>query len=229
MSNFSFQYYYCEEIIMDDVVINDGDFVELDYTASIASSGKVFDTTLADAAKREGIYNKEARYNPLVICAGKGQLVKGLDEFIIGKKQGHFKVELPAEKAFGKKDAKLLRLVSISEFHHHKIDPVPGLEVELDGQRGIVRTINGGRVIVDFNHPLSSQDINYDLVIKSIVLDDKVKIEGLLNFYGIPFKAVGLADGKATIEFESGMPEEIKKPLSDEIANLTGVKDITFK
>jgi len=122
-----------------------------------------------------------------------------------------------------------LRLISLGEFKKHNIQAMPGLEVELDGQRGIIRTVNGGRVIVDFNHPLSSQEVNYDVVIKNIITDDKRRIEALLNLFKIPIKSVEVSEGKVIIEFGVEMPQEITKPIADEIVRLVGIRDIVFK
>ena len=209
--------------------INKGDFVELDYTARITSTGDVFDTTLEAEAKKLNIHNKDVKYKPLVIKVGEGHLVKGLDDYIVGKTAGNYKVELAPEQAFGKKNAKLLRLVSISEFHKNDIQPMPGLEVELDNHRGIVRTVNGGRVIVDFNHPLSSQDITYDITIKGIVTDAKRKVEATLELLQLPHESVTFENDKATITFKTKIPEEISKPIIEEIKKLAEVKDIEFK
>jgi len=208
--------------------IKAGDFIELDYTARIKDTDMVFDTTVESDAKKHGIHAKDIKYKPLIIKVGQGQLVHGLDAFIADKAPGTYKVDLDAEHAFGKKNAKLLRLVSIKEFHKNQIQPMPGLEVELDNRRGIVRTVNGGRVIVDFNHPLSSKDITYDVTIKSIVTDPKVKVESALEMFRIPFENVEFVDGKAQVTFKTKIPDEVAKPIADELKKLTDV-DIEFK
>lgn len=205
-----------------------GDFIELDYTARIKSNGIVFDTTIEADAKKHGIHDSKIKYKPLIIKVGQGQLVKGLDDFIVDKALGNYTVELEPEQAFGKKNAKLLRLISIKEFHKNQIQPMPGLEVELDGNRGIVRTISGGRVIVDFNHPLSSQDIIYDISIKGIVIDPKTKVEAVLELFKIPFENTELNDGKVVVTFKTKIPDEVSKPILDELKKLTDV-DVEFK
>jgi len=205
-----------------------GDFIELDYTAKIKNNDIVFDTTIEADAKKFGIHSPKVVYKPLTIKVGEGHLVKGLDEFIVDKVPGNYTVELEPAKAFGKKDAKLLRLVSIKEFHKNEIQPMIGLEVELDGNRGIVRTISGGRVIVDFNHPLSSQDIIYDINIKGIITDPKLKVEAALEAFRIPFEKVEIVDGSAHVSFKSKIPDEVSKPIADELKKMTDV-NVEFK
>jgi len=211
------------------VNVKTGDFIELDYTAKIKNKDNmVFDTTIEADAKKHGIHSPKMTYKPLIIKVGQGQLVKGLDEFVVDKELGTYTVELEPEQAFGKKNAKLLRLISIKEFHKNQIQPVPGLEVDLDGYRGIVRTVNGGRVIVDFNHPLSSQDIIYDITIKGIIDDPKLKVEAALGLFKIPFDNVENVDGKVSVTFKAKIPEEVSKPIIDELKKLTDV-DVEFK
>ncbi len=208
--------------------VKKGDFIELDYTAMIKGNGLVFDTTLEADAKKHKIHSEGMKYKPLVIKVGEGQLVKGLDAFVVDKVPGSYKVELEPEQAFGKKNAKLLRLVPLSVFHKNEIQPVPGLEVELDNNRGIVRTVSGGRVIVDFNHPLSSQDITYDIVVKSIVTDPKTKVEAALELFRIPFEKVHFENDKATVTFKTKIPDEVSAPIAAELKKLTDV-DVELK
>ncbi len=210
-------------------VVQTGDFIELNYTAKVSSRGFVFDTTVEADAKTAGVYSKSVTYKPLIVKLGEGQLLPGLEEALIGKKLGKHSIHLIAEKAFGKKNAKLLRLVSIKEFHKNQIQPMIGLEVELDGNKGIVRTVNGGRVIVDFNHPLSSQDLDYDVDVLSVVSDDKKKLEATLNVYRLPYVALDYADGKATVTLSQEMPKEIEDMMKNELIRLSGVKEITLK
>lgn len=213
----------------DKLKIKKGDFVELDFTGKITSTGQIFDTTLETVAKKEGIYNKDVKYKPIIISIGENHILKAIDEFIEGKDLGKYTLELDAEKAFGKKNAKLLRLIALKEFHKHQIQPFPGLEVELDGKKGIVRTVNGGRVIVDFNHPLSSQDINYELILNKVIDDDQGKIEGVLNILQIPFESVAVSEGIAKIKMAQKFPEELTQPMKDHILKLVKIKDVVFE
>jgi FKBP-type peptidyl-prolyl cis-trans isomerase SlyD len=206
-----------------------GDFISLDYTAKLASNDMVFDTTIESDAKKYNIYNKDVKYKPLVVKVGAGHLVKGLDNFLVDKVPSDYTVELDSENAFGKKNAKLLRLISIKEFFKNEIRPVPGLEVELDGNRGVVRTVSGGRVIVDFNHPLSSQDVTYTISIKGIVTEPNLKVEAALEVFKIPFENVTTDANKVIVKFKTEIPKEISETIIAELKKLTDVSDIEFK
>jgi len=209
--------------------IKAGDFIELDYTAKLANTDAVFDTTIESDAKKHNIHNKDVKYKPLVIKVGSGHLVPGLDKFLVDKTPGNYTVELTSENAFGKKNAKLLRLISINEFHKNEIRPMPGLEVELDGNRGVVRTVSGGRVIVDFNHPLSSQDVTYDISIKGIVTEPNLKVEAALEIFKLPFEKVTTDNDKVIVQFKTAIPPEITETLLTELKKITNVENIEFK
>ncbi len=213
----------------DKLKIKKGDFIEVDFTGKISSTGQVFDTTLEPVAKESGIFNKEIKYKPIIISIGEGHILNAIDDFIEGKDLGKYTLELPAEKAFGKKDAKLLRLIALKEFHKHQIQPHPGLDVDLDGKRGVVRTVNGGRVIVDFNHPLSSKDITYDLVLNKVIEDEKDKVESILKVLQIPYETFTFAEGIATIKLAQKFPDELTVPIKEQIIKLTKIKDVIFE
>ena len=55
-----------------------GDFIAIDFIARIKGSNKIFDLTKQDIAKKEGIYQENKEYRPLVVCLGAGHLLKGL-------------------------------------------------------------------------------------------------------------------------------------------------------
>ena len=136
------------------MVINKHDFLELEYSGKIKDTDDVFDTTVEKVAKDNNIFNSNIKYGPVIICVGEHQVITGLDEELIGKDLGKYTINIPMEKAFGKKDGKLLKLIPLRKFKKEKIQPMPGLQVQVDESTGIVKTVSGGRVIVDFNHPL---------------------------------------------------------------------------
>ena len=92
------------------------DFVEVEYTGRLKEDDLLFDTTDVSKAKEAGLYDEKMEYGPVVVCIGEGQLLKGLEEELEGKETGKdYKIELGPEKAFGKKDAKLIRMIPRSE------------------------------------------------------------------------------------------------------------------
>ncbi|MBI5228769.1 peptidylprolyl isomerase [Candidatus Micrarchaeota archaeon] len=141
--------------------MKEGDFVKIEYSGR-SPAGKLIDTTNADEAKKEGIFNEKASYKPFLAVVGKGQLLKGLDEALMEAEEGEEKtVIIPKEKAFGDRREELVKLVPLSQFRKQDIDPYPGMVLDLDGMRARVQSVSGGRVRVDFNHELAGQDLTY--------------------------------------------------------------------
>ena len=209
------------------MALKKGDFIELEYTGRI-KDGEVFDTTDEKIAKEAGIYKKEFSYGPVIICLGEGHILKGIDQALIGKEIGEYKIELPPEKAFGKRDAKLLKLVPLSAFKEHKIEPVPGMQVIVDGVLATIKTVSGGRCLVDFNHPLAGRFVEYDVKILRKIEDTKEKIEALLKLYKIDAE-VHKKDEKYEIKLKTKpkeLPSKAKDEIKSEIKRLVGVEAV---
>jgi FKBP-type peptidyl-prolyl cis-trans isomerase 2 len=212
--------------------VREGDFVRIEYTGKIMDTGAVFDTTSEKLAKTGNIFNEKSFYGPIVICLGKGQLLPGLEKEIAGKETGkNYNIELTAERGFGKKDGKLLKLIATTKFLKQGIRPVPGLSVNIDGLMGTVRTVTGGRTIVDFNHPMAGQNLMYDLMIIEKLEDLGAKLDGLLKFeLGTIKYDTKLEEGKLCIKVPKEFPAEIKLRLGERIKEyLPEIKDIKFE
>lgn len=210
------------------MAIKKRDFVEIDYTGKIKDSGEVFDSTDEKAARDAQIYQEGESYRPIIVCVGEGNVLKGLDEFMEGKEPGEYTVDIEPEKAFGKKDTKLIQMIPAKRFKEQKIQPVPGLRLNIDNKVGIIRSVNGGRIIVDFNHPLSGRDVTYDLKINRIVTDKKECISSVFNtLLGLPDLKIELEGDKASVELPAELPEQITGELQKRIKDLVGV-DVEF-
>ena len=184
--------------------VNKKDFVELDYTGRV-KGGDIFDTTIADVAKQNNIYNEKMHSSPVIVCVGENQIIPGLDKYLEGRQVGEeYEVTLKPDESFGKKDAKLLRMVPTSVFKKQNINPFPGLQLNIDGMIGTVRTVTGGRSVVDFNHPLAGRDIIYNIKIKKIVKDVEEKIKSYLKMQlQVTNAAIEIKEDKATIEINA--------------------------
>lgn len=73
------------------------------------------------------------------------------------------------------------------------------------GQRGVITNVVQGKVIVDYNHPLAGQNVDYNIEIVDKIEEFKEKIEYFMMSKGIPkesvseFKMNHIAD-KKTLE-----------------------------
>jgi FKBP-type peptidyl-prolyl cis-trans isomerase SlyD len=210
------------------MAIKKSDFVEIEYTGKL-DSGEVFDTTDEKTAKDAQIYQEGESYKPIIICIGEGNIFKGLEDFIEGKEPGQYSVDIEAENAFGKKNPKLIQMIPAKKFTEQKIKPMPGLRLSIDNKIGIIRSVNGGRIIVDFNHPLSGRDVSYDIKINRVVTDKKECISSLFNtLLGLPDLNITIEGEKATVELPAELPEQVIGELKKRVKDLVGL-DIEFK
>src|SRR3989344_5754183 len=138
-----------------------------------------------------------------------------------------YSVEVNSEKAFGKKDTKLLKMVPSNVFLKNNIRPMTGLQVNLDGLVGIIRSVSGGRVVVDFNHPLAGRDLVYDLEITKKITDVHDKIHALIKFY-LPMKVEHeFKDNNLTIYTE--MPQQFSLNLVQALKKaIPEIKEVLF-
>ena len=212
-------------------MIKENEFIEIEYTGK-TKDDIIFDTTDEKVAKEEGIAQPNASYGPAIICVGQGQIIGGLDKKILDKEIGkEYTIELQPEEAFGKKSAKLIQLVPTRKFKENEIMPQPGLQVEIDNLTGIIKTVSGGRTLVDFNHPLSGKIIDYKIKILRKVEDDKEKLLGYLKLIlGMKDINVDIKEGKATVTTKMEFPKEATDELAKKIKEvIPSIKDIEFK
>ncbi len=206
-----------------------GDVVELEYTGTIKKSNIIFDTTDESVAKKNNLHRDNINYKPVIVCIGRKELVPGLDDFLAGKETNkEYEVELKPNEAFGEENAKLYRLVNAGKFLKQGIRPYPGLQLDLDNAFCTVKAVSGGRVMIDFNHPLAGKDIIYRVKVNRILesANEKAKayIEKLL---GKDAKYTFL-DGKLeiTAKLNKDMQEMLDKELKEIIPE---IKEIEFK
>jgi FKBP-type peptidyl-prolyl cis-trans isomerase SlyD len=161
-----------------------GSIVKINYTAKEKGSGDLIDTTSEKVAIKEGVYNQEKTYKPQVAVIGEQELPKTVEDAITNMNNGETKtVVVPPLEAFGERNSEYVAVVPLKEFRTRKISPAPGLVVDLNGKMGKVQSVSGGRVRVDFNHPLAGKDIEYAVTLESIVDKPKEQIELLFEKY----------------------------------------------
>lgn len=213
-------------------MIKKNDFIAVDYVGSLKESGKAFDLTSEESAKKEEIYDKNFKYGPKIICVGQGYVVKGLDEAFIGKEIGKdYSVEISAENAFGKKDSSLIKTVPAAVLEKQNIRPFPGLVIDASGMRGIIRQVGAGRAVIDFNHPLAGKGVVYEFRILKMVIDRESQIKSLLK-EGLGLNeanaAIEIAGKEAKIKTNIKLQEIVKKRFSEKCSEILGDLKVTF-
>ena len=208
--------------------VEEGDFVLLKITAR-TRKGKIFRVSSEEDAKKAGIYEEDkanqGHYTPEFVIIGKpGFLNEGLTETI--KDMNYFQkksVKIPHTKAFGKREPQKIERIGIAKFR--KLNDGKNPEYGQDytnkkGQRGVVTNILQGKVIIDYNHPLAGQSIDYNLEIidKIEAFDDK--IEYFMISKGIPKESAA----EFTVNHLKDKTLEITVPKMFLFQNLTYLK-----
>ncbi|MBS3158251.1 peptidylprolyl isomerase [Candidatus Woesearchaeota archaeon] len=208
--------------------LKQNDFVQLEFTAKLKENNTIFDTSNEKTAKSSGIYNPNMPYGDYIICLGHKQILPKLEEKLVGKNVGNeYVFDLKPEEAFGKKDAKLFKLIPLKFFTKDQVNPVPGLQVNIDGSLGTVTTVTGGRVIVDFNHPFASKEVVYTVKVTRMIESPAEKVKAFLRMkYDLKNAVVNIEDSNnaATVKIEKklidALTPEIKAEVEKELVNV---------
>jgi peptidylprolyl isomerase len=162
--------------------IKPGDFVLIDYVARVKETGEIIDLTREDVAKATKFYREDGIYEPQLVVVGEGWVLKGLEEALATMDAGEERtVEIPPEKAFGARDPGKVKVIPARELAKRGAALRVGAKVEIDGRLGVVRSMGGGRVTVDFNHPLAGHAIVFEVKVVSKIEGDLEKAVELLH------------------------------------------------
>lgn len=205
-------------------MIDEHAFIALSYTGRMEQTGRVFDTTDPVLAGQEHIHMPHAGKGSVTVPLGRGILLAGLEAHIKqAELDKEYTVTLSPQDAFGKKDAKLLRLVPQKLFLKQGLKIYPGMQVRIDNQVAVIKTVNGGRCIVDFNHPLAGHDVTYTYRVLSLVDDEAQKTQAVFDlFFGVPVKARKEA-GKVHVTLPDTVSSEIINAVREKVKEVAGV------
>jgi peptidylprolyl isomerase len=136
-----------------------GCVVKVHYVGTL-DSGEVFDSS-------------ESHGMPLEFTTGKGQMIKGFDNAVIGMKKGEEKkVRIEAKDAYGDPNPQMVQKVP-KEALPKDGEPKKGMMLMIGFPNGmrlpakIVEVDNEG-VTLDLNHPLAGQALNFKITLVEI-------------------------------------------------------------
>jgi peptidylprolyl isomerase len=139
--------------------------VRKDDTVKVHYACKLANGTVIDAS---------AAGKPLEFVVGRGDVIKGLDEAVAGMKVGENNtIRVAAEKAYGPRHEEWVLEVMRDKFSEDW-KPEIGLHYEVPRENGQSTTATVIRVsplsvTLDFNHPLSGQELIFEVSILEIV------------------------------------------------------------
>lgn len=139
------------------MAINQDQIVAIKYTASVNSD--VIDNNMEDEA-------------PLYFMFGRGQMMPGLETRIAEMNVGDSaELEIPSAEAYGAYNPEALQTVPKEHLTHLELHE--GLVLQGQGENGepvmvVVKEIQEDSVVMDHNHPLAGQDVNFSVSIEDV-------------------------------------------------------------
>lgn len=156
--------------------------VHINFKAYFEDAGRLFDTSIEEEAKENGIYNEKATYGPVAYIVGSKGFYPEVDEAIANAEVGaEVEVVVPCEKAAGARNPRLIELHPIKDFYKAEINPYPGMPVTLGNRNGVIMSVGAGRVKVDFNSPLAGHDLCYKVTVVDEVTDVVEKAKAIME------------------------------------------------
>ncbi len=135
-----------------------GDTVKIHYTGSLQD---------------DSVFDSSSGREPLQFNIGKGQVIPGFEEAVVGMKVGEKKTaEIPCDKAYGKRDPSMVMVVD-RQHVPAEINPEVGQRLEMGGPNGeliVVNIIevNDENITLDANPPLAGEDLVFDIELVEI-------------------------------------------------------------
>jgi peptidylprolyl isomerase len=201
------------------MVLETGSLILADYTAKIKDTGQIIDTTRKTDAEKAGNADPSRTYEPRLIAVGEGWVLKGLDEALQKADPNQtIDVELTPDKAFGVRDPNKVSRVPIRKFGEKASELEVGGEVELDNRVGIVRSLESGRAIVDFNHKYAGKTLEYNVEIKEKLDERNSQIQALIH-RRLPVE-------KEKVKFESIGQDEVRIVIPNDYFLMEGLQII---
>lgn len=144
---------------MTKAVVSQGSRVSLHFSIEL-ESGELVDST--------------RDRSPATFEYGDGNLLPGFEQALLGLAEGdRSRIRIAPEQGFGMRNPNNLQRYAVSDFKDMALEP--GLMISFSdpsqgGLPGIVDSIDGDRVTIDFNHPLAGKMLYFDVEIIAVEL-----------------------------------------------------------
>jgi len=136
---------------------NENSVVGIEYEVKEAGTDTVIDTNKGSA--------------PLEFITGKGQIIPGLENELVGMSEGESKtIHVKAADAYGEHNPEAQQVIPREQFEG--IDLQKGMTLYGQGEGGqtvqvTVVDFDDKEVTIDFNHPLAGKDLEFDVTVTS--------------------------------------------------------------
>lgn len=116
--------------------------------------------------------DSSAGREPLTFLQGAGNIIRGLEEALLGKVAGDkFKVSLTPEKGYGQRDERLVQAIPKNQFQGAP-ELKEGMQFQVNTQSGpMIFTIvgfKGDDVVVDGNSEMAGKNLHFEIEITNV-------------------------------------------------------------
>ena len=130
----------------------------------------LFDYTLTDIEK--DVIDSSSEGGPLAYLHGEGQIVRGLEKTMEGRKAGDaFQITVAPSEGYGLHDPSMIVVVPADEIEGGDELEV-GMQLETESDEGeqtvLITKIEGNNVTIDGNHPLAGMPLHFDIKIREV-------------------------------------------------------------
>ncbi len=164
-----------------DDEISEGSFVLVDYSVEDAETESLIDTTMEDVAKEKKFAGRD-QFFPMLVIIGEKRLLPSIEDVISKMKEGETKtIVLKPEEAYGPYEESKIVTFSLERIRKavESNEIKPGVVINIEDKRGVIRSISGGRVKVDFNHPLAGKTLKVVVKLSKLLKTEEDKIKAL--------------------------------------------------
>jgi FKBP-type peptidyl-prolyl cis-trans isomerase SlyD len=140
-------------------VIENNDVVSIKYEVKDVKTSEIIDSNMQES-------------DNLVFMIGKNQVIKGLEDKIVGMKCGE-KADIFVKDvdAYGEYNPEAEQLVPIEQFAGIELEigmPLYGQSDDGETIAVVVKDLNEATVLIDYNHPLAGKDLMFSVEIVDV-------------------------------------------------------------
>jgi len=182
--------------------------VAVDYYIKDLKTGTTIETNIKNGKDVMLFFKKDK-----IILEGLGGAFAKVEQKILNLKLGEeFKEKLSPKDAYGVRTRDKVRIISTNDFKENNLRPMIGMQVNADGVIGVVKSVTGGRVMVDFNSPFADHEVEVYYKLKSVPKGDE-KISAFIKTL-VPenkLKDFKVEKNKIKINFKKDVQEQDKQ------------------
>jgi len=139
------------------------DTVRAGQSISVHYTGKLNDGTVFDTSEGN---------DPFTFTVGTAAVIPGFDQAVAGMQVGEKKeISIPVDQAYGDRNLEAVMVIEPSAFPE-EMEISVGMQVQGEGPNGsfpaVVTAIASNGITIDANHPLSGNDLNFEIELISI-------------------------------------------------------------